>query len=763
MKKEYIKKIDSRLLEIYNDYLLSMEGDSKKAEISTKYSLALRFQGDIKDIENLGFETSWNQTPGFANGIIHLKDLERIASHPNVISISYGDEKEPYLDGSVGDIKVRANTPSNIGTTGLWHINPADGKITSSPSGYSGKGVIVGIIDTGIDVGHPSFTTGKSPNIKSRILRYWDQGLKAQTGENGPNANLFTHSSTYGVEYNEQQISDVLNKKAGAISIRSKDCIGHGTHVAGTAAGNGNPDDKKYRFVGVAPEADIVAVKLLDNPGPVFDINNVEVSPNTMFQDAFMYVLKLAKKKGKKAVINCSFGNSFGAHDGLSNDEQWLDDMFSSGKPFYQGNIVVYSAGNAGGRRRHARITIPVVGKIKIPFTLYHEGNKTGNYETVKPNKCKSLDNTRDMKVELWYKALPSSQSLTVKVRTPTKTSFFPNNGIKLGDEKQDYFDRKRYFFKVSHSDEPAVTITGTSNTVDRNRITLVVKPNKLSTPDKHREGLYEIEITGPQGTVIHAWTSRDRMGNGFRVGTYTKLKANANASATELEVKDITGFKKNEDITIQLNSGNHKTKIANLTRKKGINKITLSTPIPSDSNSDNSVEGVLHADIILEDRFLIGSDGGAKQVITVAAYADESKNPDGVVKSITSFSSRGPLVDYSGQGTHSTKPNIAAPGRDIVASLSQHKRILGRLLKKVIDNKWVPFSGTSMSAPHITGLIALMLQKDKTLNVDKVKAIFSTTSNNQDGTNPKPTNAQDYKEAYGGGIVDGKKAIDAV
>ena len=763
MENEFIKKLDRELYLIYNQYLLTQK--EKKENLGSgdeknRYNVSLRYQNELSEVEELGFETSWNEIPGFANGYISLQDLERVASHSNVVSLSSGSGKEIYLDHSVEDIKVRANTSANIGTNGLWHIDPATGTITSVPSGFSGRGVIVGIIDTGLDVTHPVFTTGTFPAYSSRIIRYWDQGLTPVSGEAGPPASLLTVSHTYGVQYDKTQIESFLN---GPSSCRSKDCVGHGTHVAATAAGNGNPGEglpphiprSDFNFVGVAPEADIIGIKLIDTPNSIKDTANNNVSGSTRFRDAVMYILNVAKSEVKPAVINCSFGSSLGPHDGLTENEQFLDALFSSGSTYYNGNIIVFAAGNSAGARQHARITIPASGEIIVPFTLFDTRKNTNEYR-----QCRWQDATWDLLIDMWYKEVTAPQDVSAQVKVPRDTDF--SSPVFSGFLTKTFDGNKTR--TLVHNAQTPVNRSGIL--VQRNNIYLHVEPNRRTKPAQHSQGLYEIKVSGPQGTVIQTWT--DQSGRlGFRIGTFTILTASGSSGDTNLTVHDATGFQINDTIEISLDAGGiHTTTISGITPggPPDTDQITISIALPSPAGSGKSVQGRLDPAIVVEDRFLIGSNAGAKNSITVAAYNDNDGITSSPYRHITSFSSRGPLADYSGSGPYADKPEVAGPGFKIEAAMSiDMDGGVGLKLSQLFGNRFTVMSGTSMAAPHITGLIALLLQKNKNLTVDQVKTIFRNSANNQDGINPTPAVVPDYQEAYGGGIADGKKSADAV
>lgn len=128
-----------------------------------------------------------------------------------------------------------------------------------SSEGLSGDGVIVGIVDTGIDPNHPDFV--------GRILRIWDQTVS------GPGV----AEGSFGLEL------------TGPLISASRDTDGHGTHVAGIAAGAGT------KFSGVAPKANFVIVK-------------------TSFQDAHIadgirYIFRVAEQPGRPAVVNLSLAD----------------------------------------------------------------------------------------------------------------------------------------------------------------------------------------------------------------------------------------------------------------------------------------------------------------------------------------------------------------------------------------------------------------------------------------------------------------------
>ena len=773
-------KLDYSLRQIYSRFLQSRQTIPPKvaprnAGLPPGYHLTLRYEGILSEIESQGFTTTWKEYSGLAHGILHLNDLERVVSQPGVISLEYGTRHELSLDASAPDIRARASSPSNVGTNGVWFVDPTSGNL-SGTSVASGKNVIVGVIDSGIDIFHPVFMNTLSP-FDTRILRIWDQGLDptAQSGEKSPDAHLLyepntTNTFTYGVEFDKKAINDYLNK-VNTGTFRHRDCVGHGTHVAATAAGNGNPGAQTplppvspggFEFVGIAPGADIVVVKLNDVRDDITDQGGNVVSDDVRFANAVRYILNVAGIEKRPAVINCSFGSDRVPHDGLTTGEQFLDQEFGQGSAFYKGNIIVFAAGNSGARRGHAQVTIPPSGEITIPIQLFDErGAQTRRFVG-----CEWVDDTENMIAQLWYREVAPPGDVSVALKAPTETGF---SSEVFNGNLWTLFDRNKKW-TITHATDPKVKRPvpgGTTVDVQRNSITLEVEPNRAVDPPQHRRGIYQIRVKGPQGTVLHGWTRQVTRLFGFRFGPLTHLIADTPSGAGTppggLQVDSTEFFAAGDTIHVKLADGTeHETTITTLTgAAPGV--ITVANGLPSPAKATGEIFKVLAAAIDVNDHNMVVANAGAKNVIAVAAYDDKNGNTaDPGYANITDFSSRGPLVDYSGKGPYADKPDIAAPGEKIKAALSGWKDSL-LFNGNAIGNKFIEFRGTSMAAPHVTGAIALMLEKNPQLSVDDVKAIFANSVNDRPGTRPPPADPVESKLAYGGGMLDAQGAHGAV
>jgi subtilisin family serine protease len=181
-------------------------------------------------------------------------------------------------------------------------------------SGLTGKGVIVGVIDSGIEVTHPNFA--------GRILRIWDQTL------NG----IGVLEGAYGQEL------------TGELMGMSRDTNGHGTHVSGIAA------SADQQFVGVAPEADLIVVKS--------SLMTAHIA------DAVRYVFRVAGELGRPAVVNLSLGGHGDGHDGSDSLSAVIDAAVGPGR------IVCCAAGNEGTDNIHAQFTLKRRSTRTVPMAM---------------------------------------------------------------------------------------------------------------------------------------------------------------------------------------------------------------------------------------------------------------------------------------------------------------------------------------------------------------------------------------------------------
>lgn len=210
---------------------------------------------------------------------------------------------------------------------------------------YKGDGVIVAIVDSGIDWDHPDFRN-PSDQTKSRILRIWDQTLTPQATESSP------AGYSLGVEYTKAQIEDEIDGTPAGF-VREKDTDGHGTHVAGTAAGNGAALNSKY--TGLAPNADIVVIKAGNG---TFNTSNIISSLD--------YLKNLATSLGKPIVVNMSLGSQGGAHDGTDPLEVAIDNFTNTAA----GHIVVVASGNDNGDNIHKQSVIAPAAQSNLEIQV---------------------------------------------------------------------------------------------------------------------------------------------------------------------------------------------------------------------------------------------------------------------------------------------------------------------------------------------------------------------------------------------------------
>ena len=195
-----------------------------------------------------------------------------------------------------------------------------------------GKGVLLGIVDSGIDYENPDF---RNADGTTRIAALWDQTVETGLPPAGYNV---------GTEFISQQINAALQTAGHEERFRlvpSRDISGHGTAVAGIAAGNGR-GSQGGRYRGVAPEAELLIVKM-GIPG------EYGFPRTTQLMRGVDYIIRKAEELKKPVAVNISFGNTYGSHDGTSLLERYLNTVSERWK-----NVICVGSGNEGTTAGHA-------------------------------------------------------------------------------------------------------------------------------------------------------------------------------------------------------------------------------------------------------------------------------------------------------------------------------------------------------------------------------------------------------------------------
>ncbi|MGH8564665.1 MAG: S8 family serine peptidase [Gammaproteobacteria bacterium] len=385
----------------------------------------VQFTGPIAPLEAAGFRPA-SRVDDLATGTIAPAQLGALAALPSVVRIEGDAPMEAQLDRSVADVNGD-------------DVNRAPG-VGTPPTVYTGNGVIVGVIDSGIDFRHEAFLRADGT---SRLLAIWDQNLPPTGTEAAP------QPYTYGVEYNRAAINaDLAGTSPG--TVRHRDTNGHGTHVAGIAAGGGTA------FPGMAPGADIVAVR-------------ANLSRITTI-DAMKYILDMAKGLSRPVVINQSQGFLQGPHDGTTLTEIFIDRLLGS-----PGQAYVVAAGNFAADQIYNTATITAGGSATMSFSI--------------------ASPQAQVSVEVWYRA---GDSLSVTLATPAGALHGPHAQPASGTQTTQATTAGGTVIDVARrTDEPAN---------HHNQIQLLlVNAGGVETGSWH----ITLANAGTRPITVHAWVER--------------------------------------------------------------------------------------------------------------------------------------------------------------------------------------------------------------------------------------------------------------
>ncbi|WMC93365.1 S8 family peptidase [Kineothrix sp. MB12-C1] len=217
----------------------------------------------------------------------------------------------------------------------------------------TGRDTLVAVIDSGIDYERMDF---RRADGSSRIAYLWDQALQPDESRGFyPPEGFLT-----GVEFNNMQINEALAESSPEERFRmlpSIDTSGHGTSVAAIAAGNGLSSDGRY--VGVAPESELIIVKL-GVP------QQLSFPRTTELMRALTYVVQKSVELAKPISINLSFGNTYGAHDGTSLIERFMDNVSEIGR-----SVICVGSGNEGAAGGHTAGIVSGETRVELAVAPY--------------------------------------------------------------------------------------------------------------------------------------------------------------------------------------------------------------------------------------------------------------------------------------------------------------------------------------------------------------------------------------------------------
>lgn len=430
------------------------------APSAERIDLLVEFTGDVADLKAVGFEPDTllrHPQKGYtiAAGTLPVDRLADLAAIDHVGVVEGPQKLRPTLNYSLPTIRgdlVQQGTPSR-----------------------TGRGVVIGIIDSGVDWRHGAFVDPETGN--SRILAYWDQGLDVKPGES-PGPVVFAGQDPMGVVYSQEEISRALR---GEAIVRSRDRSPHGTHVAGIAAGNGAPAaccHRPYSYVGVAPNAELIVVRQVT-------IGIMGESPRLV--RAITYILEHPAVVGtppappRPVVINISLGMNVGAHDGTSAVELAIDAAVALPR-----RAIVVGSGNEADMYSHLAASVPGrtapgPGTLNVDFTVHDGWNDEGT-------------------VDLWY---ARAGTLHIEVIAPSGET---SGQIQHGTDGN--------FIANPAAPEPRrsrVFIDGTINGLhgrDNNFRINIRQPESGSLP----HGPWRIRLTNPNAGAVgfHGWIERN-------------------------------------------------------------------------------------------------------------------------------------------------------------------------------------------------------------------------------------------------------------
>jgi len=512
--------------------------------------------------------------------------------------------------------------------------------------GLDGSGVLVGIVDSGLDFRHADFQDARGA---TRVRYLLDFSLEAAGDGQG--------IETYGARLFDARAIDIqlaLDRTLGIAAPRlvpHRDTYGHGTHVTGIAAGNGAAAAAGYprrRYVGMAPGASIIAVKATRGDG--INFSDADVVHGVQF------VFDRAAALGMPAVANISLGTQLGPHDGTSNLATALSALTGPNKP---GRVIVAAVGNDGGQDLHA-VGYPGTdgpGEVLLEIPPYT------------PSTGREL-----VHLEIWY-----DDDLAVTLTSP--------GGRSLG---------------------PVATGERLEQLTPEGLVKVLNAPGGPYKPNGRRLAVLIVD----ERDQVHPRSGRWVVGLSGATPRYDVWLVNPG---------------------IQSEAG----------RPRLLGNLDPDTKI----NSPATATGVLSVAAYS----LRGAWRSVDGPMGVAAVEPEEH---------AFFSATGPSLDGR------FIPDVSAPGEFIISALSRHASPLSD--KSAFHTEDLPgalwyadrtrglLRGTSQAAPHVTGAVALLLERRPDLTLPAIRELLRAGAR----SDPHVGQGQAWSPRWGFGKLDARKAL---
>jgi subtilisin family serine protease len=335
----------------------------------------VRFTGNRADLEAMGIEVR-SQAQDVFTIVGTQKQLQDLAGQPACRRLHTPRMLFPTVEHASGQGEVaNVHDPRPL-----------------NPTGFRGNGILVGIIDSPLDVTHHGFRDPLGTH-DSRVLYYWAQSTHIQgvdmwgnpttvpqANPPGQTPQQFTNAAApgtrpnfvglnYGRLYTNNNINTALGQPNpygtgnNQICCEPTETSEHGTHCAGIAAGSGHVTNwaTNPTHVGAAPEADIVHVRL--------EMLQGELDTGGTFEDALLdgidFCLRVAQFHNMPIAISVSQGSNFGPHNGSTDFDLARDNFLNS----FDNRSILFAAGNDNDNNGYRRGSVPAGNNINS-FTL---------------------------------------------------------------------------------------------------------------------------------------------------------------------------------------------------------------------------------------------------------------------------------------------------------------------------------------------------------------------------------------------------------